>query len=398
MSIIGIGEDGIDGLGAAAKNLLQSAEHVIGGQRHLDHARPLIKGREQVWSSPMTVTLDGITDRRFQKVVVLASGDPFHYGVGRLLAARVPLDELLCIPQPSSFSLAAARLGWSLQDTALATLNGRALEGLVRHLHDGAKILALSWDDKTPAKAAELLRTRGFSKSTITVLEHLSGERERITQATANAFDVQDISPLNVIAIEAIAEPAARIIAHAPGLPDDYFEHDGQITKREMRAVTLSALSPRNNELLWDIGLGAGSVAIEWLLCRPSLRAIGFEKNPERADRAQRNAIALGAPELKVVTGAAPESLSNQDQPDVIFIGGGLTTTGLFDTAWQALKPGGRLVANAVTLESEKELIDLHAVHGGELTRVGLAHAEKVGTRHGWRPAMPVIQWRVEKP
>ncbi len=397
LSIIGIGADGVDGLSPLSKSLIQSAEHVIGGKRHLELAHPLINGQAHAWSSPMTDTLEAIEGLRWQPVVVLASGDPFHYGVGRQLAERIPADEMLCIPQPSAFSLAASRMGWSLQDATMLTLHGRALEGLIRHLHPGAKIYALSWDGTTPKKVADLLCARGFPNSMITVLEKLGGLDERASTTTANTFDLTDISALNTIAVDVVAERNAQIIPFAPGLPDNYFEHDGKITKRDVRAATLAALGPRKGELLWDIGLGAGSIAIEWLLCHASLRAVGFEKNAKRAACAQRNAVCLGTPDLKIIEGPAPEVLKDQEPPDAVFIGGGLTNEGVFETAWDTLRPGGRFVANAVTLESEQKLIDLHAKLGGELVRIETARAEKVGDMHGWRPSMPIVQWRVEK-
>ena len=345
----------------------------------------------------MQESFELIENLKFRPVVVLASGDPFHYGIGRQLAKRISPDEFLCIPQPSAFSLAAARLGWSQQETSLVTLHGRAIEGLIRHLHHGARILALSWDETTPKKVAELLSQRGFAQSKLTVLQNLDGPREGISSATADTFNLTDIGALNTIAIDVIAESRAHIIGFAPGLPDDYYDHDGKITKQDLRAITISALSPRNGELLWDVGLGAGSVAIEWLLCHPSLRAIGFECDPVRAARARKNATALGTPDLKIIESAAPQAFADQEHPDAIFIGGGLATDGMFDAAWAALKSGGRLVANAVTLESEKTLIELHKACGGELVRIEIAKAETVGRFRGWRPAMPILQWRVEK-
>jgi precorrin-6Y C5,15-methyltransferase (decarboxylating) len=398
LSIIGIGEDGIDGLSAVAKHLISSAELVVGGARHLELAANLVRGRRLIWPSPMSDAFAEIMQHRGRSVVVLASGDPFHFGVGKQLAAFVPAEEFVCLPQPSAFSLAAARMGWSLQDVALVTLHGRALHGIIRHLQPGARILALSWDDTTPAKLAELLNAHRMGQSRVTVLEAMGGSRERIRYATASTFDIAGIAPLNTIAIEVIAEPNAAIIALAPGLDDALFEHDGQLTKREIRAVTLSSLEPRQGELLWDIGLGAGSVAIEWLLRHPSLSAIGVEISQDRADRAARNAAALGAPDLKIVQGRAPEALVGLARPDAVFVGGGMMDDGVFEAVWSALKPGGRLVANAVSLETEARLADYFGRFGGDLVRLQIARVDKVGTMSGWRPAMPVTQWRVRKP
>jgi precorrin-6Y C5,15-methyltransferase (decarboxylating) len=329
---------------------------------------------------------------------VLATGDPFNYGVGKQLAAIVSADEILCLPTPSAFSLAAARMGWALQDTACVTLHGRALDAIVRYLQPGARVLALSWDGTTPGKLAALLASRGFGGSTVTVLERMGGPEERLRSGRADAFEPRDVDPLNTMALDLVAERGATVIPLTAGLDDDLFEHDGQLTKRELRAITLSSLAPRAGELLWDIGLGAGSISIEWLLRHPSLKAIGIEERPERAERAARNAAALGAPDLRIVSGRAPGALDGLPAPDAIFIGGGLLDPGVFEVAWSALKPGGRLVANAVTLESEARLIACAAQHGGDLSRVAIAHADSVGSLHGWQPARPVTQWRVRKP
>ena len=371
---------------------------MVGGARHLELAARLIKGERLPWPTPMHDAFPAILARRGRAVAVLASGDPFNFGVGKQIAALVPADEVLCIPQPSSCSLAASRLGWPLQDAATISLHGRVLEGLIRYLQPGARILALSWDGSTPAKAAKLLSERGFGGSSLAVLEDLGGPKERVTHHQADGFELPGVSPLNVIAIEVAAGPQSRVIGLSSGLEDDLFESDGQLTKREVRAVTLAALAPRQGELLWDIGLGAGSVAIEWLLCHPSLRAIGVEEREDRAARAMRNALALGAPDLQVIIGHAPQALAGLAPPDAVFIGGGFTGEGVFEAAWAALRPGGRIVANAVTLESETRLKAAFDRHGGELVRIEISKAGKIGGFHGWRAAMPVVQWRAVKP
>jgi precorrin-6Y C5,15-methyltransferase (decarboxylating) len=396
LSIIGIGEGGIDGLSPVARRLVSDAELVVGGKRHLALADPLIKSRRLSWPSPIGDALPEIEKHRGRPVAVLASGDPFHYGVGDMLMRTFSADETVCLPQPSAFSLAAARLGWSLQDVTPVSLHGRALEGIVRHLQPGARIVALSWDGETPAKLAALLRARGFGDSSITVLERMGGPGERVRCARAKAFDLEGIDPLNTIALEVVGSA----LSLAPGLDDILFEHDGQLTKRDVRAITVSALAPRQGELLWDIGLGAGSIAIEWLLRHLSLKAIGIVEDAERAARAARNAAALGTPDLRIVQGRAPEALAGLPSPDAVFIGGGLGDARLFEAAWRALKPGGRLVANAVSLGSEAKLIQQFQHNGGELTRIEIAKSGAAG-RSGkvfvWRPAAPIIQWRVTK-
>ena len=388
------------GLSPVAQKLVASAELVVGGRRHLALAENLITGRKLPWPSPIDGALPEIEKHRGRPVAVLASGDPFHYGVGDLLVRAVHRDETICLPQPSSFSLAAARLGWSLQDVALVSLHGRALEGVVRHLQPGARILALSWDGETPAKLAALLAERGLGGSAMTVLEALGGPNEKVRRTTAQGFDLEAVVALNIVALEVVAAPNATVIGLSPGLEDSLFEHDGQLTKREVRAVTLSALAPRQGELLWDVGLGAGSIAIEWLLRHPSLRAIGVEFDTQRAARAARNAARLGTPDLRIVEGRAPQALEGLPAPDAIFIGGGLTDGAVFDAAWRALKPGGRLVANAVSLATEARLIDCFRTLGGELVRLDVSRAGRAGAGNVfvWRPAAPIIQWRARKP
>ena len=396
LSIVGIGEDGAQGLSPAARDAVSAAAIVFGGARHLALAGDLVTGEARAWPSPFS--LDGLLAARGRRVCVLASGDPFLYGVGASLARHVPAAEMVAFPAPSAFALAAARLGWAQQEVDMVSLHGRPLARLRPFLQDGAKLLLLTSDGEGPAQVAAFATAHGCGASRLTVLEALGGPAERIRSATAEAFDLNDVAALNVVALEVKAAPDAPVLPLAAGLADDLFEHDGQITKREVRALTLSSLAPRQGELLWDIGAGAGSIAIEWLLAHPSLSAIAIEGNGERAARIGRNAHKLGVPHLKVVEGAAPGALAGLPTPDVIFIGGGASEPGVFDTALKALKPGGRMVANAVTLETEALLIAAHARLGGTLTRVSLARSVAVKGMTGWRPAMPVTQWCWVKP
>jgi precorrin-6B C5,15-methyltransferase / cobalt-precorrin-6B C5,C15-methyltransferase len=397
LTIIGIGEDGVEGLSPAARRLLAQASLVVGGKRHLKLAGSLA-ATTLPWPSPPDAAFSAILARRGTPVCVLASGDPFFYGIGSLLMRHVAADEMLCLPSPSAFSLAAARLGWSLQDCALLSLHGRPLQRVVPHLQPGARILALSWDGTTPAQLAKLLSDRGMGGSAMTVCENIGGPRERLRRTTAAAFALDAVEPLNTVALEIAANAAARIIPSVAGLPDDWFEHDGQITRREIRAMTLAALAPRKGERLWDIGAGAGSVAIEWMLGDVSNRAIAIERHPERAARIARNAAALGVPELTIVEGDAPGALQGLPPPDAVFVGGGGSADGVLDAAWAALAAGGRLVVNAVTLETQAELTRRFTALGGDLVSISLARADRVGGFHGWRPAMPVVQWSVTKP
>ncbi|BAQ15868.1 bifunctional cobalt-precorrin-7 (C(5))-methyltransferase/cobalt-precorrin-6B (C(15))-methyltransferase [Methyloceanibacter caenitepidi] len=397
LSIVGIGEDGIDGLGRGAQDLIQSAEIVFGGVRHLALAAPLIRGEAKPWPSPFSLAPAEVVALRGRRVCVLASGDPFFYGVGATLAGHVAADETWVVPAPSAFSLAAARMGWPLQEATVVSVHGRALDRIRPHLHPGAKLLALTSDAEGPAALAQLLTETGFGPSRMTVLEALGGPSERVRGAVARDFGVADIAALNTVAIEVAAELGARVLSFTPGLDDDLFEHDGQITKREIRALTLSSLAPRHGQLLWDVGAGSGSIGIEWLLAHGSLRAIAIEADEARAARAARNAAAFGVPHLDVRQARAPEALADLPAPDAIFVGGGGSGDGVLDTCLEALKPSGRLVANAVTLETESELIARHAARGGTLTRLALARADAVGGKTGWRSAMPVTQWSWEK-
>lgn len=397
LSLVGIGEDGRAGLSRAAEAALDAAELVVGGARHLALAGPL-HAEALVWPSPLTEAFPAIVARRGRPVCVLASGDPFHYGVGVQLAEIVPAAEMRVFPQPSAFSLACARLGWAQSECALVSLHGRALERIVPHLQPGARVLALSWDSTTPAKLAALLAERGMAGSRLTVLEALGGPRERVRSVTAGSFDLDGVDPLNLIGLEVATGFEARVLPLSAGLSEDWFAHDGQITKADIRAITLSGLAPRAGELLWDVGAGSGSVSLEWCLAHRRNRAIAFEEKPERAGRIAANRLALGALPVEIVEGAAPASLSGQPAPDAVFIGGGIGDASVFEAAWAALKPGGRLVANVVTLEGEARLAALFQSHGGSLRRLGVAHLDRVGPLHGWRSAMPVTQWRVVKP
>jgi precorrin-6Y C5,15-methyltransferase (decarboxylating) len=396
LSIVGIGEDGIEGLTPIARGLIQAAEIVYGGERHLALAASLIRGDTRPWQNPFERSIDDVLAQRGRAVCVLASGDPFVHGVGSVLLRHVDPRETVAVPAPSTFSLAAARLGWALPETTQLSLHARSLDLIRPHLQPSARLLALTSDGEGPAALARLLSEIGFGNSRLTVLEALGGPRERVRGATAAGFDLGDVDPLNAVAIEVEASPGVRVLARAPGLPDALFEHDGQITKREIRAITLAALSPRRGELLWDVGAGAGSVAIEWMLADPSLRAIAIEARSDRASRIRRNAAAFGVPGLEVIEGVAPAALEGLAQPDAIFIGGG--ARGVLDPAVRALRPGGRLVVNAVTIETEALLIARRPALGGELTRVAVTRVESIGGQEGWRPALPVTQWVWVKP
>ncbi|AJT65924.1 bifunctional cobalt-precorrin-7 (C(5))-methyltransferase/cobalt-precorrin-6B (C(15))-methyltransferase [Streptomyces chattanoogensis] len=399
LSVVGIGADGWDGLPAASQRVLRAAEVLIGGARQLALLPGECAGERVPWPSPLRPAVPGLLAAHAgRRIAVLASGDPMFYGIGRTLG-EVSGASLEVLPHPSSVSYACARLGWPVEETEVVTLVGRPAENLAGALYDGRRLLVLSAGAGTPSQVAGLLRDHGFGPTRMRILEQLGGDRERVAEGTAATWDrMPEADPLHVIALDCVREPGARRLALVPGLPDDAYEHDGQLTKRHVRAATLAALGPAPGELLWDVGGGSGSIAIEWLRAHRSCRAVSIERDAVRAERIGRNARSLGVPGLRVVTGPAPDALEGLPTPDAVFIGGGLTAPGLLDACWAALPPGGRIVANTVTLESEALLADRYRRHGGELVRLAVAHAVPVGGFTGWRQAMPVTQWAAVKP
>ncbi|MFE8939832.1 precorrin-6y C5,15-methyltransferase (decarboxylating) subunit CbiE [Streptomyces sp. NPDC007872] len=399
VAVVGIGADGWDGLPEASRRVLRAAGVLIGAPRQLD----LLPGGDcpgerVAWPSPLRPAVPGLLAAHAGRAVaVLASGDPSFYGIGRTLAETVGAGRLRIHPHPSSVSYACARLGWPLEETETVSLVARPLAALAAVLHPGRRILVLGEGPGTPADVAAYLRDTGWSGTRIRVLEQLGGPRERLLDATAGAWPYERTDALHVLALDCARDPDALRLGAAPGLPDEAYEHDGQLTKRYVRAATLAALAPAPGELLWDVGGGSGSVGIEWMRTHRACRAVAIEKSPERAARIARNADALGVPALKVVTAPAPEGLAGLPTPDAVFVGGGLTAPGLLAACWDALPAGGRLVANTVTLESEALLAEAHRRHGGELVRLAVATAVPVGGFTGWRQAMPVTQWSVTK-
>jgi precorrin-6B C5,15-methyltransferase / cobalt-precorrin-6B C5,C15-methyltransferase len=395
LSIIGIGEDGLAGLGAEARAAIDAAECLAGGARHLAMV-PESSAERLVWSSPIDSSIKALLARRPRRVTVLASGDPMQFGIGATLSKAVPIAEMAIIPAPGAFSLAAARLGWALPDSITLSLHGRPIDRLALHLGPGARILALTEHGAAPAAIAQWLTLRGWGSSRVTVLERLGGPAERVTAFTAETPGPARFADLNTVAIEAVAGPAARWWPRRAGLPDEAFCHDGQLTKRWIRAATLSALAPSGAERLWDIGAGSGSVAIEWLRALEGGSAHAIERRPDRVALIAANASALGVPELDIVAGSAPAALAALPDPDAIFIGGGVDAA-LLDLCYARLKPGGRLVANAVTIEGETSLADFYRQRGGALTRLAVAELGVAGTHALWRAAAPVTQYLCRK-
>jgi precorrin-6B C5,15-methyltransferase / cobalt-precorrin-6B C5,C15-methyltransferase len=392
LTIVGMGEDGWDGLSNRARLILKSTEVVVGSSRLLNFL-PKIKAERHEWPQPFSAVVEQIKPLTGRNTVILATGDPMNYGVVRKLLEFIPFDEMTVIPHLSAFSLAASRMGWSLPDCDTLTLHGRAAANLEVFIQPNAKLIMLTADATTIPEIARRLAVRGFGKSEITVLENLGGEREQISQYAP----FTEYSALNTVAIHCIASPSAKIFSRLAGLPDEAFVHDGQMTKREVRAATLAALAPAPDQLLWDIGAGCGSIAIEWMRSTRGCEAYAIEPNAERRAMIATNSDQLGTPRLNIIEGQAPEALQCLPTPDAIFIGGGLNDAGVFDSAWAALKPGGNLVANVVTLEGERQLITLQEQHGGDLVRIDVATLTKVGELHAMRPRMSVLQWRVQK-
>lgn len=391
LTIIGIGEDGADGLSPASRTALAQAELVMGAARHLS-LLPSLNCPVHEWPVPFADGIPRLLDQSGRRVVMLASGDPFWFGAGSSVTRHLDPSEWVAHPASSTFTLAAARLGWPIEQTICLGLHAAPYSRLRPHLASGQRILALVRDGEAVSALSSYLAGLGFGASVMYVLEALGGPRERIRRTTVEGLAFTDIAHPVAIGIECAGNGAA--VPCASGRPDTLFDHDGQISKRPVRALTLSALAPRPGELLWDIGAGSGSIGIEWLLAHPANRALAFEADAGRAERARANAAALGADRLQIISGRAPDALPDGGAPDAVFIGGGLSEA-LLTTLWARLPQGTRLVANAVTLESEALLARWHADRGGSLLRIDLSEAAPLGSRRGWRASYPVVQWSV---
>lgn len=396
VAVVGIGADGWPGLAPAARAAVGEARVLVGSARQLALVPAgAAAGDRRPWPSPMTPLLDALPALADAGgLCVLASGDPMLHGIGATLARRLGPARLRVHPHVSAFALACARLGWTAAETDLVSAVARPDEVVLARLQPGRRIVVYLTGTDGPARIAALLRDRGHGASVLTVAERLGAPGERLAVTTAAGHDGTPADPLHLVAIEVRADPGTPLLPRTPGLPDDAFDHDGQLTKREIRALTVSALQPTPDGLLWDVGAGSGSVAIEWLRAEPTARAVALEPRPDRAARIHANAAALGVPDrLEVRAGRAPEDLADLPAPDAVFVGGGVSVPGVLDACHDALRPGGRLVANAVTIEAEQALHAAHARHGGRLLRVQLAHADAIGGFTAWRPRLPVTQW-----
>ncbi len=411
LHVVGIGENGWDGLSLSARAALTQARTVIGSARQLALLpRDRLAGKNvQQWPSPLRPALQALVNglkgqggmALDSPVCVLASGDPMMFGIGASLRKYLCSDDMQIHPQISSVALACARLGWETSGCEVISLCGRPLTLLHKALFPAARLIVLSADEGTPAKIAELLVERGFGRSWLHVFGHLGGPRESCLRVRADRFPRSQAVPrLNLVAIACPQQPSpgAAVLSTVPGLPESAYRHDGQITKAPVRAITLAALSPRPGELLWDIGAGSGAVAIEWMRAAPRMRAFAFETRADRIDNIRVNAQALGVPELRVIRGRAPAVLRNMPRPDAIFIGGGVSIPGMLTTALAALKPGGRLVANGVSLEAERVLMEAADAFGGDLTQMVVSRRRPLGRFSAWQPSRPITQWAYVAP
>lgn len=393
-----MGADGWQGLSAQAQSVVCAAEVVLGSPRQLALLDGTVGGRRVAWPSPLLPALPGLlAEHQEQRLVVLASGDPMFFGIGSTLARLLGAENIRVLPTLSSLSLACARLGWPMQDVEVVSSVGRPLATLQPALQPGRRVLVLAAEPGAADAVCTLLVRRGFGLSAVTVLTRLGGPDEEVVTGVAQAWTSVAHDPLAVLAIDCRAGAGGGVLPRSPGLPDDAFDHDGQITKWEVRAMTLAALMPVPGQLLWDVGAGSGSVGIEWMRSHPACRAVAVEPREDRRSRITRNAERLGVPALRVVAGRAPEALDGLPAPDAVFVGGGVSVSGVVEACLAALPPGGRLVANAVTVESEAVLAGWHAQVGGSLIRVAIQRAAPVGGFTGWRPAMPVTQWSWRK-
>jgi precorrin-6Y C5,15-methyltransferase (decarboxylating) len=394
LHIVGIGEDGLDGLTPSARTVVEASDVIIGGNRHHLFVEGMTAERV-VWPSPFDALIDTLNGYKGRRVVVLATGDPLWYSVGSRIGRFIPPNEIVYHPHLSAFQLAAARMGWSMADIETLTVHGRPVEQMIAFIQPDQRLLILTTGADTPAQIAAFLVDRGFGQSQMTVLAAMGGKDELWFGGTAEGWG-HEVPAFNTLAVECIAAPDAALLPRVPGLADELFHHDGTMTKQEVRAATLAKLMPMRGALLWDVGCGCGSVAVEWMRVVRYSHAIGIEPRDDRRVLAAQNAAALGVPKLELIDGSAPEALSGLKAPDAIFVGGGLSRE-TFDVCWGALRPLGRFVCNAVTLESEALLMALHKEHGGQLVKLQVNRAGPVGNLTGWRPLMPVTQWSLVK-
>ncbi|KIQ15047.1 bifunctional cobalt-precorrin-7 (C(5))-methyltransferase/cobalt-precorrin-6B (C(15))-methyltransferase [Rhodococcus sp. MEB064] len=395
IDVVGIGADGWNGLAPASRNAVDTADVVFGSARQLE-ALGSLDAQRVAWPTPLIPAMQELLAvHSGRRRCVLASGDPMFHGIGVTLVRLLGADAVRVFPHPSSASLACARLGWALHDVEVVSVVARPVESVLPALTDGRRVLVLSEGAETVGSLSKLLTDNGFAESTMMVLEQLGGPEEQVRTAPVDTWrGASDVDPLNVIGLD--VRHAGPRLTRVAGLSDAAYIGDGQLTKSEVRALTISALAPAPGERLWDVGGGSGSIAIEWMRTHPSCRADAFERVESRSETIRTNAVALGVPAL-TVRGPAPDSFADAPRPDAVFVGGGVTQPGMLDACWDALGHGGRLVANSVTAESEALLLQWYSRHGGSLRRLQVHRGEPLGGFTGWRPQMPVTQWIVRK-
>lgn len=393
LTVVGIGADGLDGLAPTVRQMVEDAEVLVGGDRHLAMAAG-VDAERLTWADGLDHGIDAIADRAGKRVVVLATGEPLWHGIGATLARRFGPGDMAVVPHAGALSLACARMLWPMQETVLASVHALKLETLALHLVPGRRLALLARDGTTPAKVAGFLDERGYGDSRISVFENLGSSDERRIDGTAAGWSEPEVAPLNTLAVELVGGAGAWVASRAPGLAEDLFVHDGKITKREVRAATLARLAPLPGRLLWDVGAGSGAVGIEWMRAAEGARTIAVEHDPDQRGRIALNASALGVPTLQLVAGTAPAALVDLDgPPDAVFVGGGVVADGVIETCTGALADRGTLVANAVTLQAQRRLLAFHESHGGELVRLSVARSGAVGSLTAMRPLMDVLQW-----
>ncbi|AZI59017.1 precorrin-6y C5,15-methyltransferase (decarboxylating) subunit CbiE [Nakamurella antarctica] len=398
VSIVGLPAGGWAELGEQARSRIAAASVVVGSARQLDLVPTHPAQTQRAWPSPLLPALAAIlTENENSDVVVLASGDPLVSGIGSTIIALIGAARVHILPAVSSLALARAAMGWASETTVAVTLVGRDPHAVLRELAPGRRVIVLSSDSRTPQRVADLLVGAGYGTSTITVLGNLGTTKAFRASACAESWPSGEVPALNLLCIECRPSPETVLLAAVPGLPDDAFEHDGQITKRDVRASALARLAPVPGQLLWDVGAGAGSVAVEWARSHPTCRAIAVEKNSERAQRIARNASMLGVPSVQIVISSAPSGLADLEAPHAVFVGGGATAPGVLESCWEALLPGGRFVVHGVTLETEGVLFQWFTRLGGELIQLAVSRAEAIGTFTGFTPARPITQWSITK-
>ncbi len=397
LSIIGVGEDGFEQLSKPAQALLEQAEILVSSHRIFD----LLDDHEKeqiTWGNSFAETIEKIMALKPRKVCILATGDPMFFGIGNTLTRYINADETEIVPSPSIFSLICAKLMWSQREAVAVSLHGRELNSLLRFLHPGAKLVLLSHDGQTPKKVAELLCHVGYEKTKISIFEHLGSEQETISHTTADKFTLDSISGFNTIALQCNAEQSTIPTSRNPGLADHYFTSDGVMTKKHVRALTLSSLAPKPGEILWDIGAGSGTIAIEWLRSVEGTKAYAVEKLPERINYIRQNANKLGTPELTIIESVADsQTLEKLPEPDAIFIGGGSSDYELISYCWGRLKPNGRLVINSVSVDAEQNLLKAIKKFGGELSRIAIEHLQSLGQQQAWKPERTISHYYAQK-